>query len=182
MKRIFCVGIMVLCASLLNQNPLCAQDSITDDPVILKEAAAFRSKIEKEKTGKDIDRDLWIAFRVDTFTIQKKLEAQLKDASERYDASFAWSDAVSAYNKIIGEYYNTLMDKMIEIDKPYLQNSQQSWLEYKQAEQVLNEIIGRKQYNKSGLINETYEYQRMLEINKHRATELLNYLLRINNR
>ncbi len=156
------MGLLLFLGSLFLENSLIAQDSAKVDPAVLKEAAAFRSKIEKEKTGKDIDRDLWITFRVDTFTIQKALEARLKEVSERYDASFAWSDAVSAYNRMIGQYYDSLMEKMIEVDKQYLQHSQQNWLEYKQAEQVLNEIIGRKEYNKSGLINETYEYRRML--------------------
>ena len=129
-----------------------------------------------------MDKDLWVTFRVDTFMIQKTLDANLKEASERYDASFAWSDAVSAYNEMIGRYYNLLMEKMIEIDRPYLEASQKDWLEYKQSEQILNQIIGRKEYNKSGLVNETYEYRRMVNINKDRAVELLNYLLRSNNR
>ncbi len=168
-------GIIVLPSHIL------AQGGDTLDPKISKEVAAFRQKIGKEKSG-GMNRQLWITFRVDTFTIQKSLEKRLQEATERYDSGFAWSDAISAYNEMIGKYYGELLDTMIEVDRQFLEESQQRWLGYKQAEQVLNQIIGRKEYNKSGLVNEGYEYQRMFELNKDRAVELFRYLARVNNR
>ncbi len=182
MRRFFFEGLIICVTIFCMPGSIHAQDSLSNDESVLKEAAAFRAEIEKEKTSHDLDRRLWVDFRVDTFTIQKTLQAELNAATGRYDAGFAWSHAVNAYNKMAGTFYNQLMERMIEVDKQYLQNSQESWLAYKQAEQILNQIIGRKQYNKSGLINETYEYERMLEINKRRAIELFNYLLRVNNR
>ncbi len=184
MKRFSGFCIVLTLTVILFPGILNAQDdlNVLQDQRFEKEIADFRSSIQKEKLDKNMDRELWIAFRVDTFTIQKTLDADLKLAAERYDATFAWSEAISAYNEMIGRYYNLLMDKMIEVDKQYLQQSQQKWLEYKQSEQVLNQIIGRKEYNNSGLINENYEYRRMLTINKRRAAELLGYLLRVNNR
>ncbi len=182
MNRLYGFLMVLALSGIVMQEYIFAQSDNQVDPDVLKAAEIFRARIEKEKTGQDIDRALWVSFRVDTFTIQKTLEARLKNATERYDASFVWSDAISAYNEMAGKYFDLLMQKMIEVDQKYLQQSQQSWLEYKQAEQILNEIIGRKEYNKSGLVNETYEYSRILNINKNRAAELFNYLLRVNNR
>ena len=184
MNRLNGIYMLLAVISIFFQNSLNAQETEnTADKDLVQEVAVFRAKVAKEKISSDMDKNLWVNFRVDTFTIQKTLEAHLANATARYDASFAWSDAVSAYNEMIGRYYNLLMEKMIEIDRPYLEASQKDWLEYKQSEQILNQIIGRKEYNKSGVVNnETYTYTRMLNINKERAVELFHYLLRANNR
>ncbi|HYW95123.1 MAG TPA: hypothetical protein VE870_06020 [Bacteroidales bacterium] len=184
MNRLPVICLLMTIMGLLPFNGLKAQDDTkAEDVTINREIAAFRVKIEKEAINENFDKALWVNFRVDTFRIQKTLEANLQEATGRYGASFIWSDAVAAYNEMIGRYYDLLIEKMIEVDKKYLQQSQQSWLEYKQSEQILNQIVGRKQYDKTGITGrENYEYLRMVEINKDRAVVLFQYLLRSNKR
>lgn len=178
MKRlsfiIFFIGLTTTTLFGQRPRPLTKSDSIQIELKLNKSI----QQLKHESQGSEYLDELSTLFKLDTFRIEERQKLKLEiDYSTAGMVSSAF-DAMDEYDVLLNKYYSLLLKKLNEEGKTALRESQRNWIQFRDSELELNQLLTDEYYSGGGTIQRVIYASRALETTKHRVIELYFYLNR----
>ena len=85
-------------------------------------------------------------------------------------------NAQNSYDILLNKYYEKLLNNLKSADKETLKEAQRNWINYRNSESKLNNLISNEEYSGGGTIQQIFIASRNLEIITNRLNELYYYL------
>jgi uncharacterized protein YecT (DUF1311 family) len=179
-KLLFLILTLTCCKAIQAQTVVNVPQRVT--PAIAKQ---INAEIEKEiplltKKYKEADAgvmDEEIAFKIDTFRIERFLERSIDYDYSTSGMNKAGYNAAEKYDSLLNKYYQLLLGKLDKEDKIALVEAQRAWLAFRDKELRLASILRKEKYSGGGTIQSTLYTAEHVAIIKERTLTLYhNYL------
>lgn len=144
---------------------------------IEKEALKLKQELLKKDRISDSDK-LQIDFQIDTLMIERFVSKRASIGGT-LDVIAAVYDSGIEYDKLLNKYYKLLHKRLNDSDKEILKQAQRNWIQYRDSESKLNDVIYKEEYSGFGTVLDILVTSRNAEITKNRVFELFDYLSRI---
>ncbi len=140
---------------------------------IALETQKFKDSIKKlDKFSGKLDFE----YAVDTFKIDKRMELEIEKDYSTAGMLQATYNAQNSYDILLNKYYEKLLNNLKSADKETLKEAQRNWINYRNSESKLNNLISNEEYSGGGTIQQIFIASRSLEIITNRLNELYYYL------
>jgi hypothetical protein len=176
------IGTLLFCGVSVYAQDLTKRDSIRLVKEVNTEVEIFRRKLAKELAENSMyaNNDIEIAYRVDTFKIEKFLQKRRDIDYTTWDMVDAINNAFFEYSTLTGKYYQMLLKKLSETDKEVLQTAQINFMKYVEAEMKVAALLYFEEKYGGGGTEQRIDYAyKGLEFAKQRLQELYQYLSNI---
>lgn len=140
------------------------------------EIPVFKKRLENKK-----EDTAAIAFRVDTFRVERFEAKWLALNYSDYSMKQATITAAKLYDDLLNKYYRMLMKTLNAADKKKLVEAQKAWLAYRDSEENLAMAVDNAAYS-GGSIEALGDEASYLDLIKQRVIMLFNYYEQINQR
>lgn len=169
--------LLCLAVSLISYSQprsISAEDSIQ---IEMKVTAATQRIITNDQGSKFLTQ-LVHGFKTDTLKIEERMRLKLEIDYSTSGMVGAAYDAEAEYDELLNKYYKLLMSRLGETEKNALRQSQRNWIEYRDSERELNQLLTSDHYSGGGTIQRVIAASKYLDITKTRVIDLYQYLNR----
>lgn len=118
----------------------------------------------------------FIEFTADTFAIEQRRRLKMDINWSTAGMNNATYDAEKEYDRLLNKYYQRLIGKLDPEDREILRQSQRNWIEFRDSERDVNQMLTKWHYSGGGTIQTTISAWYHLEITRRRVIELYRYL------
>ncbi len=133
------------------------------------EIPAFKKQMENEK-----EDTATIAFKADTFRVERFEAKWLKLNYSDYSMKQATVTAAKMYDALLNKYFRKLLKILTATDKKKLVDAQKAWLAYRDSEENLAMAVDNEAYS-GGSIEALSDDASYLDLIKQRVIMLFNY-------
>lgn len=176
------VGLIVLCLffyvvtfSQKTGDPVEVTDAIekkiTND--IAKEADALRAKLLKGN-----EHEYNIEFELDTFRVHRYMQLYIEYDWTTAGMRMATYEAASRYDSLLNKYYKRLMEVLKPEDKKVLVSAQKAWINFRDNELKLVDVIGKDEYSGGGTIQQLIDASEYFDIIEKRTITIFQHYMR----
>ena len=92
----------------------------------------------------------------------------------------AINDANEEYDKLLNKYYQILLSRLKDADKPILRQTQRNWIQFRDSEENLNVVLSKEEYTGGGSADKVIYLSDRMELTKRRVIDIHNYFFRFN--
>lgn len=141
----------------------------------LQDALVLKKQLESQSFFNEAEKNAIISFKADTFRIEQTLIRRLDFDFSTMGMVQAFSDAEAEYDKLLNTWYQALMKVLSSEDKTALRQSQRNWIQFRDSERLLFQILAKDEYSGGGSIQRLIVASQYMELTKKRVLELFNY-------
>ena len=140
---------------------------------IAKEVTQLKTKLSNSK-----ESDATIEFTTDTFRIEKYQEKYIEYDWTTAGMRIATFELAAKYDSLLNKYYKKLLAVLKQPDKATLINAQKSWIQFRDNEYKLTEVVGKDEYSGGGTIQQLIDADSYLEIIQQRTFQIYQHYIR----
>lgn len=136
-----------------------------------KAAVTFKQSLTKEDDMSKAE----IEYSVDTFKLQ---QIALKEVDIDYSTpgiNNATNEVTAGYDKLMNKYYKLLLQLLDADDKKVLINAQRVWLQFRESEMKLVNVLSKDQYSGGGTVQLNIVVNDYSNLVIKRTDQLFNY-------
>ncbi len=175
-QTLFLISFMLMNTAYYSQREI----TKIDESRINKEVENLVISFKKKLSSQDLTNDQ-IEFSIDTFRIRQVLH-------KRMDIDFSINGMnehvmkmTDSYSKLLNKYYNKLLNLLSDSDKKVLVKAQMSWLNYRDSEAKLINVMKKEEYTGGGWIHTCNAVSRYSDIMEERTIVLFEYYNQVQN-
>lgn len=156
-------------------------DSVRIESEIKLAYQSLKDSLEESSKGYEEDflKALHYEFALDTLRIEKRLKLKREIYTSSKTLMYSNIYARQKYELLLNKYYQRLLKKFEESDRQILVHTQKNWLEFRDSEITLNNLLAQEPYVDNGLIQNLFRSARPLDLTRNRVIEIYHYLRRI---
>lgn len=145
---------------------------------VQSEALSLKDRMENSDEFY-LNKELEIAFAVDTFKIEELMRKELDIDYSTYGMVQASMKARDGYDSLLNKYYKLLINRLNEEDQETLRNAQRNWIKFRDSEIALIGTLSMEEYSGGGTMQRIIDAGWVLDLTKSRALDVYGHLLRI---
>lgn len=144
-----------------------------------KEVLIFRKKLEKNDYYDDIEqKKIEIEFACDTFKTETLFYKKIQKEPNNNYVLQATYEAEAEYDKLLNKYFKILLNKLDKDEQEFLRQTQRNWIQFRDSEKTLSEIISKEEYSGGGTLQNAIMAEKQFSITKERVLQLYEYIKR----
>lgn len=170
------------CVTGFCQSPrqLTRQDSVRIEKQTEEYLSFLRDQLEKETFPDDSKKTMIIAFTLDTCRIERIASEQMKIDFSTVGMSNSVNELNRQYDQLLNTYYQKLLVKLKDSDKEKLKQAQRNWIQFRESELKLINLLSEDRYSGGGTIQINRRSAGSLYLTKKRLIEMFHYLMEVN--
>ncbi|MDD4636751.1 MAG: DUF1311 domain-containing protein [Bacteroidales bacterium] len=175
--------ISLYCLTGFCQSPrqLTKQDSAKIEKQTKEYLALLQERLQKETFPADSKKKMIITFTLDTCRIERIASEQMKIDFSTAGMSNAVNELNKQYDQLLNTYYQKLLAKLKDSDKELLKQAQRNWIQFRESELKLINLLSEDKYSGGGTIQTNRRSVQSLNLTKQRLIELVHYWMDVNN-
>ncbi|GAA4763366.1 MULTISPECIES: lysozyme inhibitor LprI family protein [Flavobacterium] len=142
--------------------------NITEE--VNKEVIIFQKKLNKEYLTSEE-----VIFAIDTFRLNCKNRKNQDFDSSTEAMNNSVLEMRDGYQMLLERYYQKMLQKLDEKDKPIFAESQKEWLRFKEKDEMFIELMENEKYNSGGSIQSHIAIGNSFDLIKIRVEEIFSY-------
>lgn len=119
--------------------------------------------------------DAILEFQLDTFQVERLYVKLLERDATTIGITEALYETEKAYDALLNKYYKKLKNKLSPEDQQVLIQAQRSWIQFRDQERDLFEILKKEEYSGGGTIQLIIQASRVMELTRDRVLNLYDY-------
>lgn len=148
-------GVIGFCQS---PRQLTRQDSVRIEKQTKEYLALLKERLEKQTFPDDSKKRMIIAFTLDTCRIERIASEQMKIDFSTVGMSNAVNELNRQYDQLLNTYYQKLLAKLKDSDKELLKQAQRNWIQFRESELKLINLLSEEKYSGGGTIQTEGQY------------------------
>lgn len=159
---------------------LTKQDSARIEKQTAEYLSTVRNQLEKETFPDNSKKTMSIAFTLDTCRIERMASEYMKIDFSTIGMSNSVNELNRQYDQLLNIYYQKLLAKLKDSDKEKLKQAQRNWIQFRDSELKLINLLSEDTYSGGGTIQTNRRSAQSLYLTKKRLIELYHYLMEVN--
>ena len=159
---------------------LTRQDSVRIEKQTAEYLSTVCNQLEKETFPDNSRKTKIISFTLDTCRIERMASEYMKIDFSTAGMNNAVNEMNRQYNQLLNTYYQKLLAKLKDADKEKLKQAQRNWIQFRDSELELINLLSEDRYLGGGTIQTNRRSAGSLYLTKKRLIEMFHYLMEVN--